>query len=107
MKKIITLFLSGIFIVFLSVDLRVFPQDKDIPVIIDGDEVSYFHQEDKVSAKGNVVIKYKDVVINCDEAVYDVKTNIASIKGEVKINSDEKTILGEDVVYDFKAKRSG
>ncbi|MCK4809994.1 MAG: LPS-assembly protein LptD [Candidatus Omnitrophica bacterium] len=106
MKKNITIILGIIFILILSVNLMVFPQNKAIPVIVDGDEVSYLHQEDKVAAKGNVVIKYKDIVINCNEVVYDVKENIALIKGEVKVSSGKGTVFGENVLYSFNKEEA-
>ncbi|MBN2483571.1 MAG: LPS-assembly protein LptD [Candidatus Omnitrophica bacterium] len=81
-------------------------QEKGIPVIVDGDQVRYLHDEGKVVAQGNVRMKYEDVTIYCDEAVYNTETHNAFIHGEVKVVSPKGVIYGKDAVYDFYRKQT-
>jgi len=94
--------LKSIFLlIFLAFSLSAFSQEKMIPVIIDGDQISYLHEEGKVVARGNVEVKYKDVTLFCQEANYDANTNVAIIKGDVKIVRKSTILYGRDIVYDF------
>ncbi len=86
---------------FILYPLNSFPQDSMKPVVIDGDEINYLQEEGKIVAKGNVVMKYKDVELYCDHAEFDAKTNIAVIKGDVKIVRGDTVLMGKDVVYNF------
>lgn len=95
MKKIVIGFL------FLTVNLTAFGQSKMIPVIVDGDEISYLKEEGRIVAKGNVKMNYKGAELYCDEGTYNVSSNNATIKGNVKIIQDGSTLYGEDGVYDF------
>jgi len=98
--------MRGVFISFLLIPicLNIFAQEKIIPIIIDGDEVSYLREEQKVTAKGNVVMKYKGIILNCDEAIYDAITNQAFVTGNVKISSEEGIITAVSGIYDFNNK---
>ena len=95
MKKIVIL------ISLLLMPLAIFAQGAMKPVVIDGDEINYLQQEGKIVAKGNVVMKYKDVELYCDHAEFDAVTNIANIKGDAKIIRGDTILEGRDVVYNF------
>jgi LPS-assembly protein len=86
---------------FILFPLSAFSDDKMIPVIIDSDEITYLQQEGQVVARGNVVMKYKEVTLYCQEAYYNANTNIAEIKGDAKIEKDKTTLYGKDFIYDF------
>jgi len=104
MRKLFIFFLIlSIAITPLEVQ-KVFSQKNSIPVIVDGDQVSYLQKEDKVIAKGNVVLKYKEVTVNCDEAIYEVDKNIASLKGNVKITSEKGVVFADSALYNFATK---
>jgi len=90
-----------ILLVVLLFPLFVFGQEEMIPVVIDGDEVSYLQSEGKIVAKGDVRLKNKDVELFCQEANYDASKNIANIIGDVKIIRANTVLYGKDVVYDF------
>ena len=99
MKKIL-------FIIFAVLSLNTLAQQKIIPVIVDGDEVTYLKEQEKVSARGNVVMKYKDVVLKCDEAIYSVKSNTAIVKGNVEIKTEKGVIKADSADYDFENKKA-
>ncbi len=93
-----------IFLLFITISLSAFSQEKIIPVIVDGDEVAYLREEEKVIAKGNVVMKYKGIILKCDEAVYNVASNTALIKGNVEIKTEKGTVKASRAQYDFQNK---
>lgn len=92
------------------------PKGEKIPVIIDGDELNYFHGKGKVIAKGNVRVAHKNMELFCDEIDYDANTYLAYLKGNVKIvkteviineakkEEEEKisTIYGQDMAFNFE-----
>jgi len=92
---------ASIFLLLLTLNICAFPQEKIIPVVLDGDEVNYLQEESKAVAKGNVKVVYKDIILYCDEIIYDTKTNSAEIKGNVKIVTEKGTLYGDYAVYDF------
>ncbi|MCK4519678.1 MAG: hypothetical protein KAT96_00705 [Candidatus Omnitrophica bacterium] len=89
-----------LFILFL-VPFAGFCEGETMPVVIDGDEITYLQQEGKVAAKGNVEVKSKDTELFCQEIVYDANTNIARIKGDAKIVRGDSVLYGRDIIYDF------
>jgi hypothetical protein len=97
----IRVFKRFIVVLFLATPLVSLCQDKVIPVVVDGNEISYLQEGSKVIAKGDVKMKYREIELYCQEADYDVKTNVAHVKGDVKIIRGDTTLYGEDVVYDF------
>ncbi|MBU1122738.1 MAG: hypothetical protein KKF54_08650 [Candidatus Omnitrophica bacterium] len=94
------------------------PKGEKVPVIIDGDELSYLHGKGQIVAKGNVRVTNNNITLFCDEIDYDAKTYLAHLKGNVKIvktevvavegkdEEEEKisTIYGKDVVFNFQTK---
>lgn len=89
---------------FLSVSI-LYAQEKVVPVVVDGDEVTYLHEENKVIAHGNVSLRYKDIIIKCDEALYYAKENKAQLKGNIEIISPEGLVYADEAVYDFTKRR--
>ena len=77
------------------------PKKEFLPVVIDGDEISYLQQKGKIVAKGNVELKYKGVELYCQEAEFDANSNIANINGDVKIVRENSVLYGKDIVYNF------
>jgi len=92
------------FVILLTILLApfsAFSEADKMPVVIDGDEISYLQQEGKVVAKGNVRVESKDSILFCQEAVYDANSNIAHIKGDVEITKGNSILYGQDVIYNF------
>lgn len=66
------------------------------------DTLEYLKQENKVVAKGNVVITYGDEKITADYAEVETETKKAYARGHVIIFSHDKAVAkGEEVYYDF------
>ncbi len=89
---------------FLLCPLLLWAQQKMVPVVVDGDEVNYMGQENKVVARGNVSLKYKDITITCDQAEYYTDKNSASITGNVNIVSEKGRVFAENARYNFNDK---
>ena len=90
-----------ILLTLLFVPLSAFSEINKMPVVIDGDEITYLQQEGKIVAKGNVKIKSEDSELSCQEAVYDANSNIAHVKGDVRITKGNSILYGQDVIYNF------
>jgi lipopolysaccharide export system protein LptA len=91
---------------FLMLPLIVNAQEAIIPVVIDGDQVTYSKENERVVASGNVVMEYQGVTLRCQQAQYDVNNNTAYIPGEVTIEGEQGKVTGQDAVYDFKTKEA-
>jgi len=94
MRFVILLFL-------LLAPLGAFSETDKMPVVIDGDEITYLKEKGKILAKGNVEVKSEGSELFCQEALYDANTSIAHIKGEVRITKGNSVLYGRDVVYNF------
>ncbi|MCK9614328.1 MAG: hypothetical protein M0R48_02355 [Candidatus Omnitrophica bacterium] len=108
MKEIFNkiIFTIAIFAFLSCFPFLAFPQEKVLPVEINGDEINYVQADGTVLVKGHVKLKYKEMVITCDEASYNANTNIANLKSNVKIVRKDTTIYGETVVYDFNSQNA-
>ena len=95
-----------ILLTLLLAPLSAFSEADKMPVVIDGDEITYLQQEGKVVAKGNVIVKSGDSELSCQEAVYDADSNIAHIKGDVKITKGKSILYGQDVIYNFNTQNA-
>ncbi len=92
------------FIILLSLllaPLGAFSETDKMPVVIDGDEITYLKEKGKILAKGNVEVKSEGSELFCQEALYDANSSIAHIKGDVRINKGDSILYGRDVVYNF------
>jgi len=102
-KKVFTVV---IFILFSCLPFLAYPQEKVLPVEINGDEINYVQADGTVFVKGHVKLKYQEMVITCDEASYNANSNIANLKSNVKIVRKDTTIYGEAVVYNFNTQNA-
>jgi len=93
-------------LILLLAPLSAFSEANTMPVVIDGDEITYLQQEGKIVAKGNVEVKSEDSELFCQEAVYDANSNIAHIRGDVKIIKGNSILYGQDVIYDFNTQNA-
>ena len=95
-----------ILLTLLLAPLSAFSEADKMPVVIDGDEISYLQQEGKIVAKGNVRVESKDSLLFCQEAEYDANSNIAHIKGDVQITKGNSILYGQDVIYNFNTQNA-
>jgi len=82
-----------------------FAQDTDQQgVTVNGDNVEYSTEEKKVSASGNVEVKYKDSTMTCNSLKADTITKDTQASGNVKVKDTRGIIEAESFTYNLKTK---
>ncbi|MFZ2385980.1 MAG: LPS assembly protein LptD [Candidatus Omnitrophota bacterium] len=81
-----------------------FAQDPDQGVSVNGDNVEYSTEEKKVSASGNVEVKYKDSTMTCNSLRADTVTKDTEASGNVKVKDARGIIEAESFTYNLKTK---
>jgi len=67
-------------------------------------DVTRWHADDKVTARGNVEAVYEDYKVTADSADADLQTNIAVFEGEVTLTTKDRTVQGERLTIDLKTR---
>ena len=70
-------------------------------VELNGDTVEYVLADNKMTAKGHVVITYKGSVLTCDEVEFYRDTKIAHALGHVRLTTGQGEITGEQLTFNF------
>ncbi len=72
-------------------------------VEINGDVVEYAMDGNKLTAKGNVVIVYKEknTILKCDQVEFYRNTKIANAQGNVRLISSSGEIAGDKMTFNF------
>jgi len=94
-----------LFLIIFFSPLFLFSQEKRIPVTVKGDKINFLQGGKEIEARGNVVIRYKEVKIFCDRAIYYSEKNRVYAKGKVRVEDKQGILLGEEMVYDFDTQR--
>lgn len=68
---------------------------------LSGDTVEYSIDGNRVTAKGNVVIKYQNATMTCDQVEFFRDTKIAKAQGRVRLISPQGELTGDKLTYDF------
>ncbi len=88
-------------VIFILVrSLNSFAQSEDA-VELNGDQIEFMRETNKVIAKGNVVIIKGNVKLTCDKVEFAKDTSLASAEGHVVLSSPQGTISGDKMVYNF------
>ncbi len=67
------------------------------------DSLQYLKEEQKLVARGNVVLSYRDIELTADQAEIKSDTKEAHAKGHVVLRQKGKaTLSGDEVFFDFK-----
>ena len=72
-----------------------------VPVELNGDTVEYVLADNKMIAKGHVVITHQDSVLTCDEVEFYRDTKIAHASGHVRLKTGQGEITGEQMTVNF------
>ncbi|MFQ5951900.1 MAG: LPS-assembly protein LptD [Candidatus Omnitrophota bacterium] len=102
-----------VFVITFCLATLSFAQDEDLlklkpgqPIIVNGDKVEYFEEDNRIVAEGNVSITYGDIKLTCDKIEVNTKTQQALCQGNVRIDQPEGFLTGDRIRYNF-AKREG
>ena len=75
------------------------------PVVVNGDEVEYFQDEQKVVGTGKVEVTYEDIRLTCDKITVYLDTKDAVMEGNVKLYHEDYVYFGEKATYNFETKK--
>jgi len=75
------------------------------PVVVNGDEVEYFQDEQKVVGTGKVEVTYEDIRLTCDKITVYLDTKDAVMEGNVKLYHEDYIYFGEKATYNFETKK--
>jgi len=95
---------NGLLIAALLSARAAFAQDAQQGVTVNGDNVEYSTEEKKVSASGNVEVKYKDSTLTCGSLQADTVTKDTKASGNVKVSDARGIIEAESFSYNLKTK---
>lgn len=73
-------------------------------VKVNGDNVEYFHEQQKVIGTGNVRINYEDTKLTADKITVYLATKLAVAEGHVVLEQKGSTFRGERGEYNFDTK---
>ncbi|MGB3242477.1 MAG: LptA/OstA family protein, partial [Candidatus Omnitrophota bacterium] len=89
---------------FAAPDEEVLKLKPGQPIVVDGDKVEYFEEENRIVAEGNVSITYGDIKLTCDRIEVNTKSQQALCQGNVRIDQPEGVMTGDRIRYDFIRK---
>lgn len=73
-------------------------------VELNGDTVEYSLDGNRVTAKGNVVVKYQDSVLTCDQIEFLRDTSTGYATGHVRLKTPQGEITGDNMTYNFQER---
>ncbi len=99
--------------IFLSLSQKAFPEsfkkiqedNKNVPIQVRGDNVEYFHEEQKVVGTGHVSIDYEDLKLTADKMTVYMATKRAVAEGHVTLTQKGSVFTGERLEYDFATRK--
>ena len=66
------------------------------PLLLQADELVYDKKNDRIIAKGNVEVYYKNYALNADNLTYDQKGNTLDAVGNVRIKEPDGAVVNAD-----------
>jgi lipopolysaccharide assembly outer membrane protein LptD (OstA) len=75
------------------------------PIVVNGDDVQYFHEKKMVVGSGNISIKYKDIVLTCDKITVYLDTRESIAEGNVRVTQKGAYFTGERMNYNFETRK--
>jgi hypothetical protein len=109
--KLGTFFLFSIFLTFSFSSFALAQGNEERPsekntsssqAELNGDTVEYSVDGNRVTAKGNVVIKYQNATLTCDKVEFFRNTSIAKAEGHVHLRSPQGELSGDRLTYNFE-----
>ena len=79
-------------------------ENKESPIIINGDNVEYSADSREVSATGNIEVMYKGSKLTCNKLKVNMQTREGLAEGNAKLQDAKGTVTGEKIVYNFANK---
>ena len=86
-----------------ELSIKAFESKPGVPVEINGDQVEFIMEGNKVIAKGNVVIIRDQTTLTADRVELSRDTNIAIAEGNVVLWMPQGKISGDKMTFNFKS----
>ncbi len=74
-----------------------------VPIKLNSDYARYIREEDRLYARGNVVVEYEGTIIKCDEIDIKIQAKEINARGNCSIK-DSYEIYGDSITYNFDTK---
>lgn len=92
-------------VVFFScADLLYAAENKESPIIINGDNVEYSADNKEVVATGNIEVIYKGSKLTCNKLKVNMQSKNGLAEGNARLEDEKGVVTGERIVYDFANK---
>ncbi|MDD5059587.1 MAG: LptA/OstA family protein [Candidatus Omnitrophica bacterium] len=92
------------FILILNPSLGFSEEQKDSPIIINGDNVEYSTDNREVVATGNIEVIYKGSKLTCNKLKVNMQTKQGIAEGNAKLEDNKGVVTGDKIIYDFGNK---
>jgi len=90
--------------IFLSAALLLAEENKESPIIINGDNVEYSADSKEVTATGNIEVIYKGSKLTCNKLKVNMQTKEGLAEGNARLQDPKGIVTGEKILYDFANK---
>ena len=92
-------------VVFVLCAGLIFAQEnKESPIIINGDNVEYSTDSKEVTATGDIEVIYKGSKLTCNKLQVNMQTKQGLAEGNARLEDEKGVVTGEKIVYDFANK---
>ena len=91
-------------VIFLLANPIFAEENKESPLIINGDNVEYSADSKEVTATGNIVVTYKGSKLTCHKLKVNMQTKEGLAEGNARLQDSKGVVTGEKIVYDFANK---
>jgi len=92
-------------VVFFScADLLYAAENRESPIIINGDNVEYSADNKEVVATGNIEVIYKGSKLTCNKLKVNMQSKNGLAEGNARLEDEKGVVTGERIVYDFANK---
>ena len=79
-------------------------ENKESPIIINGDNVEYSTDSKEVTATGDIEVIYKGSKLTCNKLKVNMQTKEGLAEGNARLEDAKGVVTGERIVYDFANK---
>ena len=79
-------------------------EEKEKPIVVNGDKLEYSTDKKEVIATGNVEVDYKGTKLTCQKLILDTDTKDGQASGNARLEDQQGVIEGSNIVYNFDAK---
>jgi len=79
-------------------------ENKESPIIINGDNVEYSADNKEVVATGNIEVIYRGSKLTCNKLKVNMESKEGLAEGNARLEDEKGVVIGEKIIYDFANK---